>query len=109
MHEAKHFADSVLTELRAAEPCAALLQTHPDGSDAVLVGLQDDGRFVILFRLAAASNKFNVMSLHIRYKDVWMRLARGTPDILARSLLGPMQHLWKPAVLAAQLPEFSDE
>lgn len=109
MHEAKHFADSVLAVLRAAEPCAAGLQIHPDGSKAVLVGLQDDRRFVVLFRLAAASNKFNVMSLHTRYKDAWMRLARGTPDTLAQSLLGPMQHLWKPAVLAAQLPEFSDE
>jgi hypothetical protein len=109
MHEAKRFADSVLARLRVAEPCAKVLQTRPDGSDAVLDGLEEDKRFVALFRLAAASNKLNVMSLHVRYKDLWMRLERGTPDVLAKSLLGPTKQLWKPAVIAARLPEFSDE
>ena len=103
------FTNSVLAALRAKEPNAARLLSRPDGSDAALIGIQSQGQFVVLFRLGGASAKFNVMSLQVHHPVLWMRIARGTPVMLAQTLLGPAQHLWKLAVLDSQEPEKSDK
>lgn len=103
------FADSVLAAMRASDPSAARLLTRSHGSDAAVVGIESGGKFVVLFRLGGASGKFNVMSLQVSHPALWMRIARGTPAMLAKTLLGPAQSLWKLAVMGAQPSENSDE
>lgn len=107
--QAKNFASSVLAEMRRTDPRAAALQCRAHGREAAWVGIEDAGEFVVLFRLAAPSAKFNVMRLFIEHQRLWIPLMRGTTTMLAHNLLGSARHLWGPAVIAAQLPEFSDE
>lgn len=107
--QAKDFASSVLAEMRRVDPRAAALECRAHGREAAWVGIQDAGEFVVLFRLAAPSAKFNVMRLFIDHQGLWIPLTRGTPAMLAQNLLGSARHLWEPAVIAAQLPDFSDE
>lgn len=67
---------------------------HARGPAAV-IGLEDEGEFVPLLRLAAPSARHNVMSLFVSHHGRWQpTLKRGTPQLLADELAGPLQHLW---------------
>jgi len=96
------FALSVLAELRQRDPRAKTLRlqlTRP--SQGRVIGLDDDGEFVPLLKLASASAAVNVMSLFVRHQARWMpTLQRGTPAQLAEALAGPLLHLWLISVIA---------
>jgi hypothetical protein len=100
------FALSVLAKLRQRDPRAKALRRQSCGpSKGVVIGLDDDGQFVPLLKLAGASPAVNVMSLFVRHQARWMpTLQRGTPAQLAEALAGPLLHLWLIAV-TAQSPD----
>ena len=91
---AQSFASSLLAELRRLDPRAAALLIRARGQTAV-IGIEDDGEFVPLLKLAGASGKFNVMSLHVYHNGRWQpTLKRSTPAGLAEPLTGEIQHVW---------------
>ena len=102
----QNFALSVLAELRRRDPRAKTLRRQPTRpSHCVVIGLDDEGEFVPLLKLASASAAVNVMSLFVRHQARWMpTLQRGTPAHLAEALVGPLLHLWLIAV-TAQCPK----
>jgi hypothetical protein len=96
------FALAVLAELRQRDHRAEALRLQPTRpSQDVVMGLDDDGEFVPLLKLASASAAVNVMSLFVRHQARWVpTFQRGTPAQLAQALAGPLQHLWLIAVIA---------
>jgi hypothetical protein len=101
------FALDVLAEMRQLDPRAATLEAlgtrrRPDA----LIGLTEEGEFVPLLVLAAASVAYNVMSLFLwgeqgRFIPTGQR---GTPEMLAKILIGPYRHLWLFDVLTKDFP-----
>src|SRR5688572_12690832 len=99
---AANFASSLLFELRQRDDRAGVLCVRPSSrSKEAIVGLHDDGEFVPLLKLGAASAAFNVMGLFVLHHGRWMpTFQRGTPVQLADLLAGPLHHLWTLAVAA---------
>lgn len=92
--DAEDFAHYLLSRLRELDPRAAGLRIKGKKKTAI-IGIYDDGEFVPLLKLTGASAKFNVMSLLVYHHGRWVpSLKRGTPDLLAETLAGPLQHLW---------------
>ncbi len=93
---------SVLAQLRERDPGAKTLRRQPcRPCKGVVIGLDDEGQFVPLLKLAGESAAVNVMSLFVRHQARWMpTLQRGTPAQLAEALAGPLLHLWLIAVTA---------
>lgn len=95
-NQAVYFALSVLAQMRALDDRAAALEVvgRPRRKDAQ-IGLTEQGVFVPLLALGAASAAYNVMSLFVREQGRFMpTFQRGTPAMLAKILVGPYQHLW---------------
>jgi hypothetical protein len=94
MSNARAFASELLAELRQRDPRAAALKTRTRGPTAV-IGIEDQGEFVPVFRLDRGSAKFNVMSLSVLHRRRWApTFERATPRDLAVALAGPLNHLW---------------
>lgn len=92
--DARAFAGQVLAALVKLDPRASALEVRARGPAAV-IGLEDEGEFVPLLRVAAPSAHYNVMSLFVSHHGRWLpTLKRGTPQQLADELAGPLQHLW---------------
>jgi len=94
---ALYFALDVLAEMRQLDLRSSTLEAlgTPRRPDA-LIGLIEEGEFVPLLVLAAASAAYNVMGLFVwgeqgRFIPTGQR---GTPAMLAKILIGPYQHLW---------------
>lgn len=99
---AASFASSLLFELQERDDRAGVLCVRPSSrSKEAVVGLHDDGEFVPLLKLGAASAAFDVMGLFAPHHGRWMpTFQRGTPAQLADLLAGPLHHLWTLAVAA---------
>lgn len=104
---ALYFALAVLAEMRQLDQRSATLEAlgTPRRPDA-LIGLTEQGEFVPLLVLAAASAAYDVMSLFVwgeqgRFIPTGQR---GTPQMLAKILIGPYQHLWLFDVLTKDFP-----
>lgn len=92
--DAESFAHSLLGRLRNLDPRAAGLRIKGKKKTAI-IGIYDEGELVPLLKLTGASAKFNVMSLLVYHHGGWVpTLKRGTPELLAEPLAGPLQHLW---------------
>jgi hypothetical protein len=88
------FAASLLAELRRHDPAAAVLVARHRGRTAT-IGVADEGGFVPLLRLGNPSGACNVMSLDVRHHERWApTFERGTPAMLAATLLGPLRFTW---------------
>ena len=98
----QNFAGEVLARLRQKDArAAALVQRGGPRSKGVPIGIVDQGEFVPLLKLDAASAACNVLSLFVRHHELWMpTLQRGTPAMLADLLAGPFSYLWTIAVTA---------
>lgn len=96
LHLQRHFATTLLRELRRADPRAAVLQLEDRPSlRTPVIGLVDEGEFVPLLRLGAPSAACNVMSLFAYHHRQWVpTFVRGTPAMLAEELAGPSAYLW---------------
>lgn len=104
--EAARFAGLVLVEMRELDGRAARLEVvaRPRGHDAQ-IGVMEEGQFVPLLRLSAASAACNVMSLFVYQNGRALpTFQRGTPKMLAELLVGPWQHLWLFDVIAQDFP-----
>lgn len=90
-----YFTHHLLHDLRTRLlPEATSLSAKHRGKTAIL-GFEDAGEWVPLFRLAGASASFNVMDLWIRRRSRWaMTDVRGTPAIVAQALAGPLRPFW---------------
>ena len=101
-----YFALSVLAEMRALDDRAAALEAvgSPRRKD-VQIGLIEQGAFIPLLALGAASGAYNVMSLFVweqgRFLPTFMR---GTPQMLAKLLVDAYRHLWLFDVVARDFP-----
>jgi hypothetical protein len=101
---ADSFAHTLVCELRHRDGRAAVLKVGGRGKTAV-IGIEDDGEFVPLLRVAHASAKYNVMNLDVRHQRSWApTFHRGTPSELAEALAGTLQHLWTIPLAMAQVP-----
>jgi hypothetical protein len=96
------FASSLLFELRQRDDRASVLCVRPGSpSKEAVIGLLDDGEFIPLLKVGAASAAFNVMGLFVPHHGRWMpTFQRGTPEGLAALLAGPLHYLWTLAVSA---------
>lgn len=100
--EAARFAGWVLAEMRQLDERAARLTVAARARSAdAQIGVLEEGQFVPLLRLGAASAAYNVMSLFVYQNGRALpTLQRGTPQRLAELLVGPWQHLWLFDVIA---------
>jgi hypothetical protein len=88
------FAARLLSELRRNDPAAATLAARHQGKTAT-IGLTDKHGWLPLLRLSNPSGACNVMSLDVRQKDRWApTFERGTPEMIAKKLLGPLRFTW---------------
>jgi hypothetical protein len=95
---AQSFSAELLTALARFDARATRLRARARGQ-AAIIGLDDDGEFVPLLRLAAPSAACNVMSLFVRHHGRWEPTCeRGTPAQLAATLASPLRHVWAIAV-----------
>lgn len=103
---AASFASCVLSELCQRDDRAGVLYIRPNSpSKEAVIGLYDDGEFVPLLKLGAASAAFTVMGLFVPHQGRWMpTFQRGTPAGLAELLARPLHHLWSLAVAAQGFP-----
>lgn len=95
-NQAVDFALNVLAQMKTLDDRAAALaaQGSPRRKDAQ-IGITEPGEFVPLLRLGAASAAYNVMSLFAWEQGRWTpTFQRGTPEMLAKILVGPYRHLW---------------
>ena len=91
---ARYFASSLLAELRGRAPRAAGLRIK-DRGNAAIIGIDDGGEFLPLFKLTGASAKFNVMTLLVKHRGKWHpSFKRGTPKELAEPLAEELHYLW---------------
>ena len=96
------FTDRVLRKLRDLEPVATLLECKVRGGTATL-GINDQGEWVPLLRLAQPSQSFNVMSLDVRHHERWEpTFTRGDPGAIADALVGPLRFTWHLQVVDAE-------
>lgn len=94
------FAQHVLFELRKHCPDAQALQPRK-GRGGADIGIEENGEFEPLLRVANGSKAANVMSLWVRHHGRWMpTFVRGTPAIIAAQLAGPFRYLWQLHVVA---------
>lgn len=99
------FGADLLGRLRHAHPEASALQCRACRQGAEM-GVQDGTEFVLLLKLTGASPACNVMTLLVRQGRGWApTFLRGTPAELAAPLAGPLQHLWRLAVIASDIPD----
>lgn len=107
--EAMGFASRLLAKMRQLDWRAEKLVHRPlrRGKQAEL-GVNDEGEFVPLLRLGAASAKFNVMTVFVPVAGAWgewLPLPRGTPAELAQRLTTDYRHFWLSAAIMAEPPE----
>jgi hypothetical protein len=105
-NQAVYFALSVLAEMRALDDRAAPLEVvgRPRRKDAQ-IGLTEQGVFIPLLALGAASAAYNVMSLFVWERGRFVpTFQRGTPEKLAKILTGPYRHLWLFDVITKDFP-----
>jgi hypothetical protein len=99
---AERFANCVIREMVALDERAGFLTVRARGRTAVL-GYDDDGEWIPVFRVAHGSGAYNVANLQVRHRRSWQStLVRGTPAILAEHLLGPLHFLWVHHALLSQ-------
>lgn len=98
------FAHHMLAHLRQLDARAVPLQAKAQGSNAI-VGLHDEGVWVPLLRLAAATPKYNKMMLYAPHGRYWApTLKKGTPQMLAEVLAREFSFLWTIPVNALDPP-----
>lgn len=98
---AENFTNCVLQQLACADEYASFLAVRARGKTAV-IGYDDAGEWVPIFRVAHGSASFNVADIQVRHGRSWQpTFVRGTPFQIAEQLIGPLRFLWK---LHAQLP-----
>jgi hypothetical protein len=91
---AQAFAHSLLSELRILDPRAQALKMKSKG-DQVILGIEDDEKFVPLLRLGAATAKFNKMMLFVYHQGHWQpTFQKGTAKMLAELLASSLNYLW---------------
>ncbi|MDX1644723.1 MAG: hypothetical protein R3244_10235 [Thermoanaerobaculia bacterium] len=92
---AESYANLVLRRLASLEPASVFLAARARGKTAVL-GFEDEGEWVPLFRIANGSASFNVADLQIRHGRRWEpSFVRGVPDKVADALAGEFRFLWQ--------------
>ncbi len=92
---AQCFADSVIREIVAADERASFLTVRARGKTAV-IGYDDEGEWVPIFRVAHGSASYNVANLQVRQGRAWQpTLVRGIPAQIADELIGPLRFLWE--------------
>lgn len=92
---AESFANAVLRDLVKADQRAEFLAVRARGKTAVL-GYDDEGEWVPLFRIAGGSAAFNVADLQVRHQRGWQpTFVRGVPKLIAEQLSGPLRFLWE--------------
>jgi hypothetical protein len=102
---AERFANCVIREMVAVDERAGFLKVRARGGTAVL-GYDDEGEWVPVFRVAHGSGAYNVANLQVRQRRSWQStLVRGTPAMLAEHLLGPFRFLWEQHALLSQSQE----
>jgi len=93
---AASFANDVVREIVAADERASFLAVRARGKIAV-IGYDDAGEWVPLFRVAHGSAAYNVANLQVRHRNSWQpTLVRGVPATIAEELIGPLRFLWEP-------------
>lgn len=105
-NQAIYFALRVLAEMRALDERAAALEAvgSPRRKDAQ-IGLTEEGVFIPLLALGAASAAYNVMSLFVWEQGLFMpTFQRGTPEMMAKILVGAYRHLWLFDVVTKDFP-----
>lgn len=94
------FAQALVSELRKRCPDAAALYARK-GREAADLGIEENGVFDPLLRVANPSKAVNVMSLWVRHHNRWEpTFVRGTPAEIAAQLAGPFDYLWRMHVAA---------
>ncbi len=92
---AERFANAVVREIVTADERASFLAVRARGKTAV-IGYDDDGEWVPLFRVAHGSGAYNVANLQVRHGRSWQpTLVRGAPARIAEELIGPLRFLWE--------------
>lgn len=92
---AEHFAKFVLNELRQLDDRAGFLSFRTRGKASV-IGFDDDGEWVPLFRIVGGSAAYNVANLQIRHRNKWEpTLVRGGHKVIADELAGPLRFFWE--------------
>ena len=95
MSTAETFATRVLQSLQVQAPLAEHLDVRKRGKTAT-IGLEDQGEWVPLIRLANGSASFNVMSLEVRSHGRWEPTGvRGVPKDVAAALATTLRFLWE--------------
>lgn len=89
------FARQVVDAVVAADERANFLEIRPRGKTAV-IGYDDQGQWVPLFRIAHGSGAYNVANLQVRHGSSWQpTFVRGIPAKVAEELIGPLRFLWE--------------
>ena len=92
---AERFAQAVVDAVAAAENDARFLVVRARGKTAV-IGYDDSGEWVPLFRIAHGSGAYNVADLQVRHGRAWEPThVRGVPVKIAEELVGPLRFLWE--------------
>lgn len=92
---AEWFAQQVIDAVVEADERASFLAVRARGKTAV-IGYEDEGDWVPLFRVAHGSGAYNVANLQVRHRTSWMpTLVRGVPAKVAEELIGPLRFLWE--------------
>lgn len=90
----QRFANLLLQALQRGDARAVHLEARTRGK-TVTLGLDENGTWVPLLRLTGGSAACNVMSLDVRHGKGWAPTGeRGTPEMLAEPLLGPLSFTW---------------
>jgi hypothetical protein len=94
------FAELLRRGLIARAPLATHLELKVRGK-AVTIGITEGDAWVPLLRLSVPSASANVMNLDVRHGATWApTFERGTPDMLADKLCGPLAFTWSGEVQA---------
>lgn len=90
------FASRVLRRLHdESELAKTWLQARSRGTTAT-IGLEEEGEWIPLLRMANGSGAFNVMDLQVRDKRRWASTGvRGIPEVVADELIGPLRFTWE--------------
>lgn len=84
---AEWFAQQVIDAVVEADERASFLAVRARGKTAV-IGYDDEGDWVPLFRVAHGSGAYNVANLQVRHRTSWKpTLVRGVPVKIAEELI----------------------
>ncbi len=104
---AQAFAQELICALGRHDSQALLLKARVAPQNSTIIGFDDDGEWVPLLKLGAATPKFGKMMLMVPQSNRWTpTMQKGSPEQLAELLAGPLRHLWKIPLEMLHMPDF---